>query len=124
MTILKVNKILAGLYAVGLGIGEAALNWGDWQYAPLWIVDYMIVAALLFGVLGKTPALSVSRLKCAWVFAFAIMYMALFVSIDSAAQGFYDVPVDLLVMIGGLMGLAVVGFVLSIWTEKSMKSNP
>lgn len=117
---LKFNKILATIYALGLGIGEAVMNWGNWQYAPLWLVDYMIVAALLFGVLAKTPASAASRLKCAWVFAFAIMYMAFFISIDGAAQGFYETPKDLLFIIGALMGLAVLGFALSVLTEKAI----
>ena len=33
---------MAIVFSVVLAIVETYLNWGDWQYAPLWIVDYMI----------------------------------------------------------------------------------
>ena len=46
----KINLIIATLYSIILGIVEAMLNWGDWQYAPLWIVDYLIVIILLSAV--------------------------------------------------------------------------
>jgi hypothetical protein len=46
----KINLIIATLYSIMLGIVEAMLNWGDWQYAPLWIVDYLIVIILLSAV--------------------------------------------------------------------------
>ena len=46
----KINLIIAILYSIILGIVEAMLNWGDWQYAPLWIVDYLIVIILLSAV--------------------------------------------------------------------------
>ena len=46
----KINLIAATLYSIILAIVEAILNWGDWQYAPLWIVDYLIVIILLLAV--------------------------------------------------------------------------
>ena len=46
----KINLIIATLYSIILGIVEAMLNWGDWQYAPSWIVDYLIVIILLSAV--------------------------------------------------------------------------
>ena len=46
----KINLIVATLYSIILAIVETMLNWGDWQYAPLWIVDYLIVIILLSAV--------------------------------------------------------------------------
>ena len=34
-------------------IGEAAINWGDWQWWPLWVVDYVCVVWLLAGVYAR-----------------------------------------------------------------------
>ncbi len=49
--LLKACRYLALAYAIGLAIGEAVLNSSQehWQYAPLWIIDYVIVAYLLVG---------------------------------------------------------------------------
>jgi len=46
----RINLIIATVYSIVLAVVEALLNWGDWQYAPLWIVDYLIVIILLLGV--------------------------------------------------------------------------
>src|SRR5262245_31173498 len=42
-------RYLALAYAIGLAIGEAVINSSQehWQYAPLWIIDYVIVAYLV-----------------------------------------------------------------------------
>ena len=45
----KINLIVATLYSIILAIVEVMLNWGDWQYAPLWIVDYLIVNETIEG---------------------------------------------------------------------------
>ena len=88
----KVNKILASVFAIGLGVGEAVMNWGNWQYAPLWIVDYMIVIALLIGVFQVSIRKSASILKASWAFSFGVMYMALFVTIDPDKEKYYKEP--------------------------------
>lgn len=115
----KANKILASIYAVGLGVGEAILNWGDWQYAPLWIVDYMIVIALLIGVFQTSVRKSASILKASWAFSFGVMYMALFVVIDPEYEKYYNASSTILYLIGFLITLSVIGFILSVLTERS-----
>jgi hypothetical protein len=112
----KINKTLAFLYAAGLGIGEAVINWGHWQYAALWIVDYMIVVWLLVGAFKKENAASV--LKGAWSFAFGVMYMALAVVTDPAQREMMEIPAVLKALIGLLMALSIVGVVLSFWPQE------
>jgi len=123
MNFSKPNRILAISYAVGLGIGETALNWGNWQYAPLWIVDYMIVAALLYGALQPSIEKSASILKAAWSFAFGVMYMALFISIDPAMMVFFEAPDVIIMLMALLVSLSVVGFILAILTEKTIRQH-
>ena len=116
----KVNKILASVFAIGLGVGEAVMNWGNWQYAPLWIVDYMIVIALLIGVFQVSIRKSASSLKASWAFSFGVMYMALFVTIDPDKEKYYNASPTTLYLIGLLITLSVIGIVLSVLTEKSL----
>ena len=49
--LLRVCRYLALVYASGLAIGEAMINsrQDHWQYAPLWIIDFVIVAYLIAG---------------------------------------------------------------------------
>lgn len=116
----KVNRVLATLFAIGLGIGEAVMNWGNWQYAPLWIVDYMIVIVLLVGAFQASTEKSASILKASWAFSFGVMYMALFVTIDPDKEKYYNASPIILYLIGLLIMLSVIGIVLSILTEKSL----
>lgn len=111
----KINRILAFLFATGLGIGETIINWGHWQYAPLWIVDYVIVIWLLVGAFKKVNAASV--LKSAWAFAFGVMYMALAVVTDPANQEMMKTPAILKFLIGLLAALSLAGVALSFWPQ-------
>lgn len=119
----KANRILAIVFAAGLGIGETVINWGDWQYAPLWIVDYIIVIALLVGAFQAFPLRSASILKAAWAFSLGVMYMALFVSMDPEIAQHYDASPVILFLIGLLMTLSAIGLVLSYISEKSLLSR-
>ncbi len=77
----KVNSIIAIVYSVILALVEVFLNWGDWQYAPLWIVDYMIVIILLLGVfVFKKNQRKV--LLMGWSFSSGVMYMVLFINLE------------------------------------------
>ncbi|MEC9415481.1 MAG: hypothetical protein VYC67_02700 [Pseudomonadota bacterium] len=79
----KINLMLASIYAITLGIVEAFLNWGDWQYAPLWIVDYIIVVILLLAVFFFKGKPQKMFLLIGWAFSSGVMYMALFVGLES-----------------------------------------
>jgi hypothetical protein len=119
----KANRILAVTFAAGLGVGETVINWGDWQYAPLWFVDYIIVIALLIGAFQTSPHRSASTLKAAWAFSFGVMYMALFISMDPEMAQYYDASSTILFLIGLLMILSAVGLALSHISEKSLTSR-
>ena len=107
----RVNRVLAVIYALGLGIGEAIKNWGDWQYAPLWIVDYVVVIWLLYGALIKDQIASARVLLGAWCFALAMMYMAFAISTDPSLD--IVAGTGKLVLIGLLMSVSLVGAFLS-----------
>lgn len=84
---LRYSRYTALIYAIGLGIGEAVINWGDWQWWPLWVVDYIIVVWLLIAFWRtRQPGRSL-ELAAAWAFACGVFYMALFVSLDLLREG-------------------------------------
>jgi hypothetical protein len=93
MPSLALCRYLALGFAVVLAVVEALLNIGrpgpDWQYAPLWIIDYVIVGTLLMGFwLTRRPGhpTGVAVLIVGWALAAGVFYMALFMSLDPEAN--------------------------------------
>jgi hypothetical protein len=104
---LKTSRYLALAFAIVLAIVEAVLNMSrpEWQYAPLWIIDYVIVAALGMGFwLARQPA-HTPVLMAAWALGAGVFYMALFVSLDPEVK-WAGGPEPLILSLIGL-GLAV-----------------
>ena len=58
------------------------LNWSNWQYAPLWIVDYIIVIILLLSVFIFKNKLQKNLLLIGWSFSAGVMYMVLFINLE------------------------------------------
>lgn len=113
---LQWSRITALIFAIGLAIGEAAINWGHWQYAPLWMVDYLCVAWLLAGFWTTRHGRGNAVLVGAWAFTAAVFYMALFVSLDPENPQYHSPErMPLLYLIGALMGLAVLGVITAYW---------
>jgi hypothetical protein len=113
---LTVSRYLALAFALGLAVIEASLNMGrpSWQYAPLWIIDYVIVGALLGSFWltrrpGHEPALMAS-----WALAAGVFYMALFVSLDPDLKWGAEGPDRTILKAMGLgLLVQVVGLVLA-----------
>ena len=78
----KINLLIAILYSIILAIVEAILNWGNWQYAPLWIVDYLIVLILLSAVFVFKENIQKLMLLLGWAFSSGVMYMVLFINLE------------------------------------------
>jgi hypothetical protein len=108
------SRYIAVLFAIGLGIGEAVINWGRWQYAPLWIVDYVIVAWLLWAFVSTRAGQRIHLLLAAWAFTSGVFYMALFISLDPQL-GLTLSPV-LLSLIGVMLAASVAGFLFALPT--------
>jgi hypothetical protein len=113
---LRISRYLAVAFALILAVVEAALNMSQphWQYAPLWIIDYVIVAALLVAFWMTRKPGHASLLMAAWALAAGVFYMALFISLDPGMVWAGSGPDATLL---GLMGLALavqtVGLVLA-----------
>ena len=115
---LRLSAIAALLYAVVLTATETLLNWGQWQFWPLWLVDYVTAAILLWGGVAalrddpRAPAI----LACGWGFALGMMWMSLAVNLQigpdperaSRVAGFY------LGLIGTSLAYSLVGPLLTL----------
>lgn len=115
---LRCSRYLALVFAIALGIGEAAINWGHWQYAPLWIVDYIIVGWLLWAFFSTRSGGDVHTLLGGWAFTAGIFYMALFVSLDPKIPDHMRAGVVLLVPIGLMLGLSIIGFLCAVHAQQ------
>jgi len=110
----KINLIIATLYSISLAIVETLLNWGDWQYAPLWIVDYLIVIILLLGVF-VCKEFQQKVLLLGWSFSAGVMYMALFLPFDLiSGLTLAKEDINILFAIGLALGISLIGVVLTM----------
>ena len=118
----KVAAYLAIAFGVFLAIAEAVRNWGNWQWWPYWLMDYIAAALLVAGgalVLRKAPRGS-AVLAGAWGFTTGIFYSSFWSHIDH-----FDQPADgniaqtpLTIIIGILWVITIVGFALSLGSRK------
>jgi hypothetical protein len=124
---LQWSRYTALIFALGLGVGEAVINWGHWQFAPLWIVDYICVAWLVAGFYqtrGETlDRRSIAVLASGWAFTAGVFYMALFISLDPGMAR-YNINVDrvILIPIGLMLILAALGVVTSFLALRKSKT--
>ena len=109
---LEVNLIIATLYSVILATVETLLNnyWNDWEYFPLWIVDYFIAIILLSAVFLFKNNYQKIMLISGWSFSAGVTYMALFISLE---------PSTLLMALALIV--SILGFILTIIDFKNSK---
>jgi uncharacterized membrane protein len=111
------------VFALGLRIGEAVINWGHWQYAPLWIVDYLIVFWLLWAVWQTRNGQNVHHLLSAWAFTMGVFYIALFVSLDPENAASSQSDSTLLILMGLMLGISLIGFLGALQARNSQQAN-
>ena len=116
----KTNLIVATLYSIILAIVEAILNWGDWQYAPLWIVDYLIVIILLSAVFVFKKNIQRLMLLLGWAFSAGVMYMVLFINLEPIPTAVASPNIEgKLPLVGLALMVSIVGTVLTIIDSKN-----
>jgi hypothetical protein len=57
---------------------EAVRNWGDWQWWPFWLVDYVAATLLVVGGVAVVRGRGVNVLAAGWGFACAMFWMSFF----------------------------------------------
>jgi hypothetical protein len=122
---LQWSRYTALLYAIGLGIGEAVINWGDWQFAPLWIVDYVCSAALLFAFWNTRRGGQIHTLTSAWAFTCGVFYMAFFIWLDRMREEGRSIADagPLVGIIGCMLIFTVLGIVTSVVAQRAPKNS-
>jgi len=115
---LRSAALLALVFGLVLGAAEAARNWGNWQWWPFWLVDFIAAGLLVAGAsltLRGRPG-GGSLLCGAWGFTTAMFYMSFWSHIEhiaEPAEGNFD-QVPLTITIGVLWGITLVGFGLAL----------
>ena len=116
----QINLITASLFSIILAIVEVMLNWDDWQYAPLWIVDYIIVIILLSAVFVFKENTQRLMLLLGWAFSAGVMYMVLFINLEPIPTTITFPNVEgILPLVGLALIVSIIGVVLTIIDNKS-----
>ena len=102
-------RYLALIYGIGLALGETILNASQehWQFAPLWIIDYLIAIYLLIGFRASRHGRNVPILMSAYALSTGVLYLAFFLHIDPSSPAQESGPV--VVLMGVCLGASVVG---------------
>lgn len=109
-----------------LGVAELARNWGNWQWWPFWLVDFIAAALLIAGAVlaGRGHSRAPQVLAGAWGFTSAMFYMSFWSHIEQ-----FDQPADgnvsqapLTVIIGVMWVITVAAFLHALLAERSRSS--
>ena len=108
---LQACRYLALAYAIGLAIGEAIINSmkDQWQYAPMWIIDYLIVAYLLIGFWATRRGRYVPVLMSAYALSTGVMYIVFFLCLDPDLPDASRPPGVLIGLVGLVFAISVLG---------------
>jgi hypothetical protein len=105
-----VSRYLALLFAIGLAIGETIISWGHWQFAPLFIIDYLVAVLLLYAYYKTRKAEHVYTLLAAWAFSVGVFYMDLFVNLDPQLPAPMRPGTVVMALIVLVLVLSLIGF--------------
>jgi hypothetical protein len=118
-----VSRYLALLFAIGLAIGETIISWGNWQFAPLWIVDYLMVILLLCAFYKTRGAQHLYTLLAAWAFTVGVFYMDLFVYLDPQVPAHVRPAPVVMALIVLCLVVCLVGFFSALFATRAQASR-
>ena len=113
---------MAIVFGAFLALAEIARNWGNWQWWPFWLVDFIAAALLLGGaaLVLRKKSYGTTVLCGAWGFTTAMFYMSFWSHIEhineaadgNLAQG------PLTSIIGVMWVVTIIGFVLALLSDR------
>jgi hypothetical protein len=85
---LRASAILALIVGTLLASFETLVNWGQWQWWPFWLVDYVGAALLIGGgVMTLRGHRSGDRILCAsWAFNIGMAWMSMAGNIETGTD--------------------------------------
>ena len=119
-----VSRYLALLFAIGLAIGETIISWGNWQFAPLWIVDYLMAFLLLYAYAKTRNAERAYALLATWAFTIGVFYMDLFVNLDPHIPAHLRPGRIVMALIVLCLAVSLVGFVTALSATRAQAVRP
>lgn len=115
------SAFLALGFGLFLAIAEIVRNWGDWQYWPFWIVDFIAAGALIWGALRSLHQGSSRLLSAAWGFTVGIFWMSFFSHTQALNEGVEDTYASgavnegtLTLIIGAMLLVGIAGLFMSL----------
>jgi hypothetical protein len=121
---LRSAAALAIAFGFFLAIAEAVRNWGDWQWWPFWVVDYIAAVLLVAGGLMAWKRGHRVWLAGGWGFTAAMFYMSFFSHLSEAEARRGDTYAsgtltesNLTLIIGIMTAVAFLGFVLTLFAR-------
>lgn len=114
---MKVFGVLTLLTGVGLALVETWLNWGDWQWAPFFVVDFvaavLLVAAGALAIRGNRFA--GAMLMAAWYFCVGMVWMSFFANMELGCPDRPSHCDAYLTLVGSFFALCALGAAISTW---------
>lgn len=115
---LRISAIWALLLGSVLAALEIRANWGDWQFWPFWLVDFVASALLVLGTFAywrghpKAQAL----LAVGWAFTLGMAWMSFGLNLEAGPDPARDERLGgaYLLLVGSLVASALVGLVLTM----------
>lgn len=104
---------------------EAVRNWGDWQWWPFWVVDYVAAALLVAGGVAVVRGRSERVLAAGWGFACAMFWMSFFGHYGDMLETGGQVSAReqrLTVIIGVMFGVTVLGLVAALLGKRAARA--
>lgn len=118
----RAAAVLALVFGAFLTLAELARNWGNWQWWPFWLVDFLAAGLLVLGASLRLRGhvLGGQFLAGAWGFTSAMFYASFWSHVEQFHQ-----PADgnlsqgpLTVVIGVMWVVTIVGFVLALLARR------
>jgi hypothetical protein len=117
-----VSRYLALLFAIGLAVGETIISWGHWQFAPLWIIDYLTAFCLLYAFYTTRRLEKPYALLAAWAFSLGVFYMDLFVNLDPQVTPSLRPAQIVMALIVLCIAVSLGGFVTALFATRAQRS--
>ncbi len=124
---IKASAILALILGSILFVAEIVRNWGDWQWWPFWVVDYISASLLIFGGQRALNTGTVRWLAGGWGFTAAMAWMSFFSHVENLRTQTHisTGPIEesnLTMIIGVGLAIALIGLLFALLGKRPKRA--